>query len=214
MKIEIQINGTKQEKEIPTKWEEVSFQKFLKLTTCGDDTVKIISLFTDIDEETLKKAKISNLESLITLLGFLKTEMNLTIPDTCQGYKIPKNLEFETIGQYQDLKAEALILSQTNSFDQYALFCAIYATNPYDYKKAEELKSVFMDAPCTEVMAIGNFTLAKLAELTTGIKAKSLLPNIHRKKFLQGLIDWLRSLVFIARYYTWRKKLHLPESNS
>jgi hypothetical protein len=214
MKIEIQLNGTKQEKEIPTKWEEVSFQKFLKLTTCGDDTVKIISLFTDIDEETLKKAKISNLESLITLLGFLKTEMNLNIPDTCQGYKIPKNLEFETIGQYQDLKAEALILSQTNSFDQYALFCAIYATNPYDYKKAEELKSVFMDAPCTEVMAIGNFTLAKLAELTTGIKAKSLLPNIHRKKFWQGLTDWLRSLVFIARYYIWRRKLHLPESNS
>jgi hypothetical protein len=214
MKIEIQINGTKQEKEIPTKWEEVSFEKFLKLTTCGDDTVKIISLFTDIDEETLKKAKISNLESLITLLGFLKTEMNLTIPDTCQGYKIPKNLEFETIGQYQDLKAEALILSQTNSFDQYALFCAIYATNPYDYKKAEELKSVFMDAPCTEVMAIGNFTLAKLAELTTGIKAKSFLPNIHQKKFWQGLIGWLRSLVFIVRYYTWRRKLHLPESNS
>ena len=207
MKIEIQLNGLKLEKEIPTKWEEVSFQKFLKLTSCGDDTVKIISLFTDIDEETLKKAKISNLESLISLLGFLKTEMNLTIPDTCQGYKIPKNLEFETIGQYQDLKAEALILSQTNSFDQYALFCAIYATNPYDYKKAEELKSVFMDAPCTEVMAIGNFTLAKLAELTTGIKIKSLLPSIHRKKFWLVSTVWLRSLVFTARYYTWRKKL-------
>lgn len=207
MKIEIKLNNVTIEKEIPTKWAEVSFEKFLKLTSCGDDTVKIISLFTDIDEETLKKAKIANLESLISLLGFLKTEMNLTIPETCHGYKIPKNLEFETIGQYQDLKAEAMVLSQTNSFEQYALFCAIYATNPYDYKKAEELKSVFMQAPCTEVMAIGNFTLAKLAELMTGIKAKSLLPSIPTKKFWLVLTVWLKSLVFTARYFTWRKKL-------
>jgi hypothetical protein len=208
MKIQIELQGVKVEKEIPTKWKEVTFGQFLKLAEAGDDIVKIISLFTEIDEETLRKAKIYNLESLIELLGFLRTEMNLEIPETCIGYKIPKNLEFETIGQYQDLKAEAMTIKDVQSFDKYALFCAIYATSPYDYKKAEEISKDFLNAPSVEVLAIGNFTLAKLAELTTGIKVKSLLPSIPKKKFWLVLTVWVKSLVFIKRYYTWRKKLH------
>lgn len=208
MKIQITLNNVTVEKQIPTKWKEVTFAQFIKLVEAGDDPAKVISIFTDIEEETLRKAKISNLESIIAMLGFLKTEMNLKVPETCMGYKIPKNLEFETIGQFQDLKAEAVQIKDAKSFDKYALFCAIYATNPYDYQQAEKLIPTFLNAPCEEVMAIGNFILVKLAELMTGIKSKSPSPSIPMKKYWLVLTVWLKSLGFILRFYTWRKKLH------
>lgn len=214
MKIQLELNGIKTEKEIPTKWKEVNFSQFIKLVEAGDDPAKIISIFTDIEEEILRKAKISNLESIIHILGFLKSEMNLKVPETCMGYKIPKNLEFETIGQFQDLKAEAVQIKDAKSFDKYALFCAIYATNPYDYREAEKLIPTFLNAPCEEVMAIGNFILVKLAELMTGIPSKSQRPSIPMKKYWLVLTVWLKNLAFIARFYTWRRRLHSIGRNS
>lgn len=212
MKITLELNGVKLEKDIPTRWEEVSFKQFLALLKCEDDIVKIISLFTEIDEETLKKAKIYNLEIIINLLSFLKTEMDLTVPDTCLGYKIPKNLEFESIGQYQDLKLEASTMKE-NDVEKYALFCAIYATSPYDFKEAEKKKDEFLNAPCGEVVAIGNFTLLKLVELSSGIKVKSPLRTTPTKKFWRDLIAFRKSLAFTLRYYIWKKKLRIGGTN-
>jgi hypothetical protein len=108
-------------------------------------------------------------------------------------FSIPKNLEFETIGQFQDLKAEAVQIKDAKSFDKYALFCAIYATNPYDYQEAEKLVPTFINAPCEEVMAIGNFILLKLAELMTGIQSKSQSPSIPMKKYWLVLTVWLKT---------------------
>lgn len=211
MKIHIELNGVKLEKDFPTSWDDVTFKQFLKLVECGDDTTKIISLFTDIDESTLKLTKIYNLEIIISLLSFLKTDVTMTIPTKCMGYAIPKNLELETIGQFEDLKAEAVQIAGTNNFEKYALFCAIYATNPYDYKEAEKLSEVFLNAPCGEVLGIGNFTLRKLAGLIQGSKAKFPKVNIHKKNFLQVLTAYLKSLVFILPFYIWKKKPRLTE---
>ena len=80
MKITLELNGVKLEKDIPISWKEVTFKQFLQLLKCNDDMVKIISIFTEIEEETLRKAKIYNLDILINLLSFLKTDMTLTIP--------------------------------------------------------------------------------------------------------------------------------------
>lgn len=212
MKITLELNGVKLEKDIPTMWKEVSFKQFLSLLKCEDDIVKIVSLFTEIDEETLKKAKIYNLEIIINLLSFLKTEMDLTVPETCLGYKIPKNLEFESIGQYQDLKLEASTMKD-NDVEKYALFCAIYCTNPYDFKEAEKKKDEFLNAPCGEVVAIGNFTLLKLVELSNGIRVKSPLRSTPKKKFWRALIAFQKSLAFTLRYYIWKKKLRIRETS-
>jgi hypothetical protein len=212
MKITLELNGVKVEKNIPISWKEVTFKQFLQLLKTNDDMAKIISIFTDLDEETLRKAKIYNLDILINLLSFLKTDMTLTIPEECMGYKIPKNLEFESIGQYQDLKLEALSMGE--EIDKYALFCSIYATNPYDYKEAEKKIEVFMNAPAEEVVAIGNFTLARLVELTSGIKTNSLRPSTPMKKFWRDLIVFRRNLVFTVRYYIWKKRLRIGGMNS
>jgi hypothetical protein len=212
MKITLELNGVKVEKEIPTRWKEVSFKQFLKLLEAGDDMAKILSIFTEIEEETLRKAKFHNLEIIISLLSFLKTDMNLVVPETCLGYKIPKNLEFESVGQFQDLKLEAMTMKEKD-IERYALFCAIYATNPYDFKEAEKKKEEFLNAPSEEVMAIGNFTLMKLVELTSGLTPKSLHRNIRTKKFWRGLIVWLRNLDFTLRYYTWKKRHPIGGTN-
>ena len=211
MKVTVEMNGIVLEKEIPIKWKEVTFKQFLELSKCENDTVKILGVFLGIDEKTLRKAKVRNLESILNLLNFLKTEMDLTLPGTCLGYNIPKNLELETIGQFEDLKLEAQSLTD---FSKYTLFCAIYSTKPYDYKKAEELAPIFLNAPCEEVMAIGNFTLLKLAGLMSGIDPKLQNLNTPLRRWRLALKNYLTSLVFIARFYIWKKKLRLPERNS
>lgn len=208
MKVTFELNNVKIEKDIPITWDEVTFKQFLALLKCEDDMAKILSLFTGIDEDIINKAKIQNLEALINLLSFLKTEIDLVIPKTCMGYKIPKNLEFESIGQYQDLKLEAATMSEKD-IDRYALFCAIYATNPYDFKEAEKKVEIFMNAPAREVVGIGNFTLLKLVELSNGIKAKLPQQSIQKRKFWRVLTVWLRSLDFMLRYYIWKKKLRI-----
>lgn len=210
MKVTIELNGVQLEKEIPIKWSEVTFKQFLKIYKMKELS-EMLALFLDIEEDVLKKARIHNLEVILTLLSFVKKDMKLNIPETCMGYKIPENLEFETIGQFEDLKLEAQTI--VDSFEKYALFCGIYASNPYDYKKAEELKEVFMNAPCEEVMAIGNFTLLKLVELMNGTPRKSPPRLTPMKRFKLALTAWLRNLVFTVRFYIWKRKLRLPERN-
>jgi len=105
MKVTAILNGVKVTKEIPTSWDQVTYGNFLKLTECGTDIAKIVSLFTGIDIDTLRKSKILNIEAVTGALSFLNVPMDaLDIPDKVLGYDIPKNLEFESMGQYADIQ--------------------------------------------------------------------------------------------------------------
>jgi hypothetical protein len=207
MKITIELNGVKQERQIPLNWDQVNFEQFLKLVKAGDDIAEILSIFTGVEPDILRKATIQNLEVIINLLSFLKTDFEPVVPEKCLGYDIPKNLEFESIGQFQDLKLEALEMKEDIS--RYTLFCAIYATKPYDFKEAEKKKDEFLKAPAREVVGIGNFTLLKLVELMNGIKNNSLPQSTPTKRFKRVLIVWLRNLDFTLRYYIWKRKLRI-----
>ena len=63
MKATFKLNGVTVVKSLPTCWAETTFSQFLKLTKCGVDKAKILSALTDIDEETLRKGQIANLET-------------------------------------------------------------------------------------------------------------------------------------------------------
>lgn len=41
MKIQITLNNVTVEKQIPTKWKEVTFSQFIKLVEAGDDPAKL-----------------------------------------------------------------------------------------------------------------------------------------------------------------------------
>lgn len=209
MKIRIDTNGKKNEVDLPVSWDEVTFQQFLDLSSSGNDYANVISILTKIDLQTLKQAKISNLDSVISLIGFLKTAADPVIPKTILGYPVPKDLGLETIAQFEDMKTEmASVESNTIQAHlmKYPTYCAIYACNPYDWQKAEEMSKEFFNAPCREVIGIGNFTLAKLVALTTSTGQDFQKPSILKKKSGQVLIFWLRHLGFMLHSYISKRK--------
>lgn len=210
MIFEITLNGVKVCKDIPTGWEQVSFKDFLAL---GDNKeLTALTVFTGIDADTLKKSSITNLNSLLNALAFLKTEVPLfKYPKKILDFDVRQDLGFETFGQYSDIKDEldkgkmGMELIQ-----QYPLMCAIYtAKQPYDFKEAEKNAELFMNAPCVEVLAVGNFLLMKLVGLSRSTDPNypnHLTPLRKLKLVLRG---WLSRLAFTVRYYILKKKLNI-----
>jgi hypothetical protein len=146
-----------------------------------------------------------------------RNDLNLSkIPDKVLGYKIPKNLELETIGQFEDLKLQAKSIKDNSkeSLAAYTRMCAIYCVNPYDWSEAEKLAPYFMDAPCGEVLAVGNFTLMKLMPLSESGLKRLLKPNSIPKKLKLAMIVWINRLAFTVRFYLWKRKLRLTEKSS
>jgi hypothetical protein len=218
MKITIELNKVKVSKDIPISWDEVTFRQFLELAEAGNDRAKILSVFTGIEPETLRKSRITNFDKINTILGFVeRNELNITkIPDKVLGYKIPKNLELETIGQFEDLKLQAKSIKDNSkeSLSAYTRMCAIYSVTPYDWSEAERIAPYFMDAPCGEVLAVGNFTLMKLMPLSESGLKRLLKPNSILKKSKLAMTAWINRLAFTVRYSIWKRKLRLTESSS
>jgi hypothetical protein len=212
MKLTVTLNGVKIEKQTPDTWHEVTFRQFLELAKCGGDYVKIISMFTGIDETTIRKAKMFNLDRVIMSLSFLNTIPESKVPDKVLGYDMPKKLEFETIGQFEDCK-QKLNEFKDDPSQAYPFICAAYAMKDYDGDAALKLSEQFFEAPCTEVMAIGNFTLMKFIALTMNSQKSSPRVLTLMKKLKLALIGWLARLGFTVRYYIWKRKHRLHENS-
>jgi len=209
MIFEIKLNGVKVVKDIPTKWEEVKFKQYLQLHNNKELTA--LSIFTGIDEETLKQAQITNLPKLISALAFLKTDPPLfKYPSKILNYDLPKDLNFEAFGQYSDLKDELdKGLKGIELIKQFPLFCAIYTTKPYNGRLAEANASQFEDAPCTDVLAVGFFLMMKLVGLNSTIDQTSLNRLTPLKRWRLVLRGWLSRLAFRVRFFILKRKLNI-----
>lgn len=209
MIFDITLNGVKVSKDIPTKWEEVKFKDFLLIQDNKELTA--LSVFTGIEPETLKKANITNLNSLLKAIAFLKSEIPLfKYPKKILTYEIRQDLEFEAFGQYSDIKE--IVESGKTGIDlikEYPMLCAIYTTKPYDFKVAESRIEEFNNAPVTEVLAIGNFLLMKLIALRTTTEVNSLKHLTPLKKLKLVLKGWLSRLAFRVRYFILKRKLNI-----
>lgn len=217
MKVTITLNGVKEQIEIPTGWTgetPVTFDQLQRVTKAGDDFAEILSVFTKTPADTLRKALIINLDLVIAAFGFLKTPIVPIIPDKILGYDLPKDLGFETIGQFADAKTA---LEENKGLEAYPLLCAIYACKAkhgeYDWKKAEAMKEEFLHAPAVEVLAIGNFTLLKLTALMKSTGRPSRTGSTPMKRFKLALRGWLARTGFTVRYYIWKKKQDLKGLN-
>lgn len=212
MKYKFKLNGVTAEYEIPIRWSEVKFKDFLELD--GTDS-KALSVFTGIEQKTLKKANITNLDGLLKNISFLSSEVPIMkFPKEIQGYKVPYDIGFEQWGQYTDMKEE-LDKGKTGIelLKQYPLFCAIYTMTDYDFKTAEQRAIEFLDAPCTEVMATGNFILMKLIALRTATVNNSLPEGTPLRKYRLALKAWWINTVFTVRFYILKRKLRLTEKS-
>jgi hypothetical protein len=221
MKIKITHNNLTFERAIPTKWEDVTFGQFLKIMDCKTDS-ETFSVLTGVDHDVLQKAKIKGADKVISLLSFMRnTKPDLGyLPKTILGYKIPPNLEFEQIAVYEDLKGELRDTQQEGNeqIKKYPLYVAMFVCDQiygeYDYERAKLIAPQFLNAPASEVLAVGNFTLLKLIALRSGTNPSLQLTPTRWRKFKLALISWVRALVFTVRFYIWKKRHLSNDTNS
>lgn len=214
LKVTIILGKSTIHRDLPVCWEDVTFAQFLDLESCGQDIIKVIALLTGVDYLTLCAAKIVDMDNVISLLKFLNTQPVTAIPKTILGYTVPEKLDFEQVQQYIDLKnyvAESAKMTPTEQLRNYTLYCAVYACiakhGKYEWQLAEGMRDEFLQAPCTEVMGIGNFTLLRLIGLKHNIDLNSPKVSSLIKKFKLVLAGWRIRMVLFLRSFNWKKKL-------
>lgn len=202
-----ELNGVKLKKEIPTDWDQVTFRQFLKLQDNKDLTA--LSVFTGLDPETLKKAKIKNFDDVIRALSFTNYPPDLLkLPKSILGHPVRQDLGFEPFGRYTDIK-DIIEKEQPNGniINHYPLMASIYTMGgEYKFHEAQNNAEQFQEAPCTEVLALGNFLLMRLIGLkNTNRKTSQNRPTLLKKLRLVFLL-WRARLAFTLRYYIWKKR--------
>lgn len=158
---------------------------------------------------------LTGLDKLIKALSFLNSDVPLMqFPKKIQGHDVPYDIGFEQWGQYMDLKEHLdKGLKGMDLVKQFPLFCAIYTMKEYDFKEAEKRALEFEEAPCTEVMAVGNFTLMKLIALRHNTQNSSLAGGTLLKRYRLVLKAWWTNMVFTVRFYILKRKLRLTEKS-
>lgn len=212
-KFTLELNGVRVEKTIPTDWDDVSFGEFVALN--GAKRLDALAAFTGISKDLLHQAKVKNMDRLINLISFLDKEVPLwKLPKTICDYPIRQDLGFEPFGRYTDIKDEVdKGKTGMDLIKQYPLLCAIYChPGKYDFKEAEKNTKGFYNAPCTEVLALGNFLLLKLTGLNRPTGRTSLFLRILPKKARLAFLLWRTRLVSTVRFFIWKKKHHIQET--
>lgn len=199
---------TKATDKIPHSWDKVTFAQYLALNEAGNDYIKILSIFLDIDQETLKKAKVENFEAVIASLSFLKKEpIFYDQPLTLNGVKLPKDITWESTEQFEDMRLIISTLDDKQPIEQikkFAEICAIYyqatVDGEYDSNKAKERLTEIYQMSCVEVISMGRFFFFKLVSSLTGTSVNSLKPiTLARRKTLV-ILNWLKLSAFMERF--------------
>lgn len=187
------LNG--EELVLPESWDEITFDQYLKLMdlkTDGDnDYSKLLSIFIGIDADTVRNAIIYNLDTVIETLSFVSKEPAFTGQvTTFMGVEIPKDITFEQLAPFEDMRS---LINKSSSMElkdavaQYAKYCAIYVQlkrdGVYKYGKAMELVSEVNKQKAREVMLLGSFFLIKVIRLTKSIKLTYQTQSWLRKKW-------------------------------
>jgi hypothetical protein len=215
MIFEATLNNVKVTRDIPTDWPQVKYSSFLKLQDRKE--LSALSTFTGFEPEVLKQATVKNLDQVIRALSFVKTNPDLfKLPKKILGYEVRQDLGFEPFGRYTDIKE--LVekeQSEVELLKQYPLLCATYCMpGVYDFKEAEKLATQFEEAPCTEVLALGNFLLLRLIGLKNSTEKTSLLTRILPKKVRLAFQLWRARLGFQLRYFIFNRFHHITKNRS
>lgn len=196
---------------IPTSWEDVTFDQYLKLGKNKDGITGEISIFTGLEVEKLKKSNIDGLNKLIQALSFLKKQPDFNGYATkIGGYLLPLNSEgvfdvqFESLGQFEDLRSVMIAAKSTeDTLVSFASACAIYLQkirdDEYDSDKAKAMIKEVYEMPAVDVIEAGSFFFLKLVSLSTGTDLTSLSLKQPQKKQKQASKNSKRSSVRTAR---------------
>jgi hypothetical protein len=178
--IKFKLNG--KPLEIPSSWEDLTLKQHNAIIQNKEGLPGALSILTGIDLETIKKAKFEGLNQLIQALSFLKKAPEYSGEVTKLGkYKLPLNskgifdVQFESLGQFEDMKALMVNIDLNNTLGYNKLCaqaCAIYAQKlrdgEYNYDKSLSLLEEINEMPAKDVITAGSFFFLKLANLLTG----------------------------------------------
>jgi hypothetical protein len=232
MKIVVRVNDTTKNINIPLSWDQVTFRQFLALSKAGNDYAKVLSIFTGMDEGVIKRSQITGLSDTMYLLSYVKKQCPYYVPNKLLFYPLAKDLGFESIAQYEDIRSElesVKNLSPEEQLAKYPLYCAVYACKhmsrerceelarktgddtikygDYHFKKAEAMQDEFFNCPAPEVLGVGNFILLRFISLNVGINPSYLKPLSPLKKLRLVFKRLLLRSGLPELLYTWKKKL-------
>lgn len=176
--ITFKVNG--EERSIPSTWDDVKYGQHLSLVSVKDDFNALLSVLSGLDYETIKKAKITGLEGVISALSFVKKAPELPQVVAQVGkYKLPINkdgrfsIEFETLAQFEDMRH---VMKSADSVEKlghaYGEFVSIYLQairdGEYDPMKVDSMRAEVLEMPAKEVICAGAFFYVKLISLLNG----------------------------------------------
>jgi hypothetical protein len=198
--IEFKLNG--KPFKMPTSWDDVKYYQYLKTFDITKDTTtsELISIFTDIDVETIKGAKvIVGLEKVLGAMTFANKPMQTTgYCEKVGKYKLPINstkkqfdIQLESLAQIEDMKAIMKTLTDLKSIAySFPKFVAIYLQKirdgEYSYSKAVEMEQEVLNMPAKEVVITGGFFYLKLTSLLNGTSPTSRPTNQNPKNSTRG----------------------------
>lgn len=212
MKATFTLNGVKKVCNLPVCWEEVTFRQKLADDKAKDDA-EVLAVYTGIDADTLRGSKIPQLQTLLAVLSFRKTQpIDYILPKTILGYSIKDNLEIEEIQRYADMETVLKEFKDDDptNLEKYPLIVATYIVEPYNFKDAENLAPSFLDAPALEVLAVGNFMQVNMRVLNAITPIIARLGALPQSNWRQGMRNSFARLAFTVFFYFLKRQLPPP----
>lgn len=223
MIVTIILPGQKPEqKNIPLGWKEVDYETFLKIQGLAVEPLVILSHLWGIPVDILRTARIVNFDAVAAHLNALSYPLDTKVPETILGHKVAKDMNFEEVGRYWDIKKlyDSYIDSERRfipKFQDYPLIVTAVVMPGYldaTTEQQDEFAKQFLKAPCEEVLAIANFCLTKLAVLRMATVANSNRLSTPKRSWPLAMTSWVRNLVLLIRLKYWNRKLRSRATKS
>ncbi len=200
-----ELNGVKKEIKMPSNWNDPTFKQYLGMFDLDGKDESVLALFTGLDKDLIRRAKITGLETVLTSLDFIKDAPEWTkTPELFCGHLMPKDITFEALAPYADCRD--LIEKSTDDLktfaSNYAKICAIYlycvrnGYENYDYDKAMELEEEVLNQPAWEVAGLGSFFITKFSPLKISTKKNCQTEDSLLKRLKQGTKNLVKRLGF------------------
>lgn len=196
--IKFKIEG--KEYSIPTKWEEVTVEQYLKLLTCDkEDIVMFLSIVTGVDYDTMYRTRQTDVdEILLPLISFFHTPIDLSKQKMSgkillQGkqHDIPKDLGFHSLGQ--KIEASNVMLAEFKKSGELtgcmvevvAMYLQPIVTGKeYSSESAKELEAELLKCSIIDVYPVAAFFLKKLIA-SISVRKKLSVRDTLKSKFKQ-----------------------------
>lgn len=163
--IKIKVDG--ESKQIPTRWKDVTFRQWVQLAKAKNNWVESVAVFLGVTPDEINKSNFTEgMDVVVEALNFMvklpEVEKYPTwLGPYALGNKITTFPQLNAILEQTEIIAKAYHSGDIEKMTEpLAEIAAIYCqgvTEPFDKEKAGYLAKQFMDYPCGEIIAVGEY---------------------------------------------------------